>query len=587
MRVLTVVGRPAGDSTSREPTPAPASASRTCAPPASSPTVATSVAPPPSERTFAATLPAPPRWKLWRVTSTTGNGSLGRDARDAAPEELVEHHVADDEHAPPLHGREQGRCARASERLQAGGAGGARAREREGHGGQEQDEHQHFGVAEIVLDEPGDRRPPRRRPARRRRLRWPPRARGAEPRLAPGGEQHGASPPQEEDEAGYAALGGHLQRVVVQVRSERVRGLRPTVARVGGQDHARVPGRTPACRAPCRCPPATCSSDRALLASLSVSRPVSAGGRAISTTHHGAADQREQPRCPQHGDHRQPEQRPDPHAARLRDHERPGGERQHDQRQRGLRRRAPQRRPAAASPPLSRTSPEHEQPGGDGLPAGCRRAAATMATAGRTSAGSHASRSRGAGRDESQPRRREHQHGHRHPGGATCSARGTRTGGGSAGRSPGSGAARPSGQRARARRAARPPARARGPRPRSTHLERDVEQREQQELLRALVRDGRRRGEAGREQRPHREGGERGVERRAAQAHLAAKRRGPAAATIDSASSNSLANTDSGAVAARAASRAVWARLRPTAVGPQSSILASSTSITGMSSCTG
>ena len=53
---------------------------------------------PPSAATLCATLPAPPmRYSSWSC-STTGHRRLGRDAVDAADDELVEHHVADDEH---------------------------------------------------------------------------------------------------------------------------------------------------------------------------------------------------------------------------------------------------------------------------------------------------------------------------------------------------------------------------------------------------------------------------------------------------------------------------------------------------------
>ena len=50
-----------------------------------------------------ATLAAPPGMKLSRSNSTTGTGASGEMRRDFAPDELVEHDVAEDENA---------RCAR-------------------------------------------------------------------------------------------------------------------------------------------------------------------------------------------------------------------------------------------------------------------------------------------------------------------------------------------------------------------------------------------------------------------------------------------------------------------------------------------
>ena len=53
----------------------------------------------PSAVRLRATLAAPPGMKLSRSNSTTGTGASGEMRDDAAPDELVEHHVAEDEHA--------------------------------------------------------------------------------------------------------------------------------------------------------------------------------------------------------------------------------------------------------------------------------------------------------------------------------------------------------------------------------------------------------------------------------------------------------------------------------------------------------
>ncbi len=58
------------------------------------------------------------------------HGGLGRDARDAAPDPLVEHHVADDEHAPPAHPLEQVARVRGREPLRHARARGRSARPR-------------------------------------------------------------------------------------------------------------------------------------------------------------------------------------------------------------------------------------------------------------------------------------------------------------------------------------------------------------------------------------------------------------------------------------------------------------------------
>ena len=82
------------------------------------------------------------------------------------------------------------------------------------------------------------------------------------PRLAPGvGHQRGHQP-QPPGQAGQAALGRDLQRVVVHVRRERVGRLRASGSRDTRRGSCPAPGRRPACRESCRRPPATCSSDR-------------------------------------------------------------------------------------------------------------------------------------------------------------------------------------------------------------------------------------------------------------------------------------------------------------------------------------
>ena len=126
---------------------------------------------PPSERTFAATLPAPPRWKLWPVTWTTGTGASGEMRRHLAPDELVEHHVAQHEHAPAAHRRGGARRRAARER----GPTGLRPRPR-ARGPRER----HRGEEEARASGPRSRRDcirraPPRRPRRGRRAR-PPRA---------------------------------------------------------------------------------------------------------------------------------------------------------------------------------------------------------------------------------------------------------------------------------------------------------------------------------------------------------------------------------------------------------------------------
>ena len=81
-----------------------------------------------------------------------GHRSLGRDARHLPPEELVEHHVAEDDDARSPHRPEQG-PAPASGSPAGNREQRALATQRVGQGGHQQEEHQHFGVAEIVLEQ--------------------------------------------------------------------------------------------------------------------------------------------------------------------------------------------------------------------------------------------------------------------------------------------------------------------------------------------------------------------------------------------------------------------------------------------------
>ena len=91
-------------STSRASTPARLRAPRARASPAASrPTTPASAAAPPSERTLRGHVAGAAQVEALRPSPDDRHRGLGRDARDPAPEELVEHHVAEDEHALAAH----------------------------------------------------------------------------------------------------------------------------------------------------------------------------------------------------------------------------------------------------------------------------------------------------------------------------------------------------------------------------------------------------------------------------------------------------------------------------------------------------
>jgi hypothetical protein len=166
-----------------------------------------------------------------------GHAGLGRDARDPAPDELVEHHVADDEHAPA-------RIASTSA-FARGAMSGTRVRPapaRAGwrrHRGQQQHEHQTPRSREIVFEEPATKTAlsAASAPAAAQRGRAA-RPRHGAPRAAPPGTRR--HPPGEEHEPGTPRSRRDLEHVVVQVRLSRVRRLGPLEARVHHLDHART-----------------------------------------------------------------------------------------------------------------------------------------------------------------------------------------------------------------------------------------------------------------------------------------------------------------------------------------------------------
>ena len=241
MRVFTVVGRPPPRATRRGSTPAAASASRTRSPAASSPTAPARTASPPSERTFAATLPAPPRWKLWRGHLHDRHRRLGRDARHAAPQELVEHHVA----------RARGRAARASTgggpRRAAAGRGATALRPRpraraqgERHRGQEEERASAPRSRRDCI-----RRAPPRRPRRARRGRPPPpsprrpRRRPARASRERGQRTRRRAHHRKKASPGSPRSAATCSRLLCRWGCRGCGGLGPAVARVRGEDHPR------------------------------------------------------------------------------------------------------------------------------------------------------------------------------------------------------------------------------------------------------------------------------------------------------------------------------------------------------------
>ena len=92
---------------------------------------------------------------------------LGRDARDAADDELVEHGVADDEDAGAAGRRRDPARAVRRDGWQQHGPVDRRKRQRDEH----EEQHQEFGVAEVVLEQAGGEHRGDRRQRRGRRAR--------------------------------------------------------------------------------------------------------------------------------------------------------------------------------------------------------------------------------------------------------------------------------------------------------------------------------------------------------------------------------------------------------------------------------
>ena len=258
MRVFTVVGRPPGESTRRGRCPPLATAARTRAPAASSPTTPTSVGAAAERAHVGGHVAGAAEWKLCRVDlARPAPAPPARSAR-RGPRGTRRASRRRRRGRAAVAWRRRGRRARRRPRAFTRREPAARARaSAKGTAVSEQDEYQHLRVAEIVLDEPGHRRSPRRpRERTRRPRRWPARA-SSRARAAPrasAARATAAGPPQEEDETGQPALGRDLQRVVVQVRRERVR--RPPASGSAGRSSGSCPGpgRRRAGRAPCRCP---------------------------------------------------------------------------------------------------------------------------------------------------------------------------------------------------------------------------------------------------------------------------------------------------------------------------------------------
>ena len=176
------------------------------------------------------------------MTSTTGTGASG-EMRETLPQtNSSSMRSPTHEHALVAHRGDERLRARDREERHGAQAGSGLAPRGERHRSQQQDEHQHLGVAEIVLEQPGhEDRAERGEGARRGPARPAPLGRRA-PRLAQRRQEGDAHPPEEEHEAGQPALGGDLEHVVVQVRLARVRRLGPAEARV---DASIMPGPWP------------------------------------------------------------------------------------------------------------------------------------------------------------------------------------------------------------------------------------------------------------------------------------------------------------------------------------------------------
>ena len=100
---------------------------------------------------------------------------LGRDPRHPADDETIEHHIADDEdrlageHARDQLRRGRRRARRVTDRHAWRDASAARANGGGRQRDHDQEQHQEFGVAEVVFEEPGRQERGRRRRARPRR----------------------------------------------------------------------------------------------------------------------------------------------------------------------------------------------------------------------------------------------------------------------------------------------------------------------------------------------------------------------------------------------------------------------------------
>ena len=175
---------------------------------------------PPSAAMLCATLAAPPSRTCSDSNRTTGTGASGemRVTRPTMKRSSITSPTTSTRQAGESRRRDRARGAASSARQRHATAADAtvgRGRQRDDH----QEQHQDFGVAEVVLEQPGGQQ-------RRRWWRARPRRASRCVRLgsvATRSRMQRDDEPQPERQRRQAALGGDLQRVVVQVRVDRAR----------------------------------------------------------------------------------------------------------------------------------------------------------------------------------------------------------------------------------------------------------------------------------------------------------------------------------------------------------------------------